>query len=90
MSEQADGMDNRPSLDAATLGAIAAAAGVPLRAEHLEAAIAFNDAMRDDLERLRSVPLTFVGPLVTPLDAIAWIENGGRGSPFASEEATQR
>lgn len=83
-------MSSNPSLDAATLGAIAAAAGVKLSPEHLDAAVAFNEAMREDLERLRSVPLAFVGRLATPLDALAWIENGGRGSPFATEEATQR
>lgn len=77
-------MQDRPSLDAVTLGVVSAASGLTLTREQLEAAVAFSDAMRDDLERIRAVPLEFTGRVVTPFDALAWIDNGGQGSPFAA------
>ena len=58
--------------------AMLAVQGLSLEPERLEAAIAVHTALQPSLERLRSLPMSFLEPVVEPASALAWIENGGR------------
>lgn len=64
------------------LRAVAAERGLPFDDALLADVAAFEEAMQADLARIRAIPLELVPDAVTPLDAVAWIERGGKGSPF--------
>lgn len=49
-----------------------------LTPERLAQAHGIHERSRADLERLRAIPLPFVGAVTEPATALAWIENGGR------------
>lgn len=51
--------------------------GLTLSDERLAQAVAAHTALRPDVERLRAVPLAFVGDVVEPGTALQWIERGG-------------
>lgn len=60
------------------LEAMLAVQGLSLEPERLEAALAVHTALRPSLERLRSLPMSYLEPVVEPASALTWIENGGR------------
>lgn len=72
-------------LDEAAVLAISASRGMSLSPEHVAGVVSFNDALRDDLARLRAMPLPYTGAVPLPSDALTWIENGGRRSSCADE-----
>jgi len=51
--------------------------GLSLSDERLAQALAAHTAMRPDIEKLRAVPLAFVGDVIEPGTALQWIERGG-------------
>lgn len=63
--------------DATTLRAILANQGLSLSDDRIAAAVAAHAALRPDVERLRAVPLAFVGDVIEPGTALQWIELGG-------------
>ena len=60
------------------LEAMLAVQGLSLEPERLEAALAVHTALQPALEQLRSLPMSFLEPVVEPASALTWIENGGR------------
>ena len=51
---------------------------IELVPERLAQAHGIHERSRADLERLRAIPLPFVGTVSEPATAVAWIANGGR------------
>ncbi|OHV48880.1 MFS transporter [Pseudofrankia sp. BMG5.36] len=67
-----------PSLD--DFAVIAASQGISLRPERLTQAHAAQAAMWPGLERLRALPVPFLGTVPEPATALRWIESGGRSA----------
>ena len=66
----------RPTIE--TFRAFAADRGLDIEPERLVAALEMHVKFRDELDRLRAVPLEFLPPYIEPATAVRWIENGGR------------
>lgn len=64
--------------DAALFRGMLAEQGLaPLADERVAAALAVHAAMGPALAALRSVPLSYLEPVVEPTSALAWLERGG-------------
>lgn len=65
--------DSQPPLEA-----MLTVQNLSLEPERLAAALEVHYALRPSLEQLRSLPMSFLEPVVEPASATSWIENGGR------------
>jgi hypothetical protein len=63
-----------------TIAVLSVNQGLSLSLERIAAAAAHHADARPALHRLRAVPLSFLEPVVEPITALRWIENGGRSS----------
>jgi hypothetical protein len=62
------------------LAVLAANQGLRLSADRIVQAAAHHAAARPALHRLRALPLSYLEPVIEPITALRWIENGGRSS----------
>jgi hypothetical protein len=60
------------------LSVLAELADLHLDQGRLETAAAFHQTLRPHLQVLRSLPLSFLEPVVEPMAGLRWIEQGGR------------
>ena len=62
----------------AQLAAVARDQGVVLSEARLRQAYETHRTMRPDLEKLRELPMPYLGDTMEPLSCLVWIMDGGR------------